>query len=167
MRIAVYPGTFDPITSGHLDIILRSLKLVDKLYVAIALDSSKKALFSAPERVAMIYAELEAYDVPKSLVEVETFSGLLINFAKERSINISIRGLRALADFEYEFQMACMNTILDPEIQTIFLPASTRLQLVSSKLVKEVTRLGGDTGEFLSNRVKEKLKKKLLSQHTT
>ena len=164
MRIAVYPGTFDPITAGHLDIILRSLNLVDKLYIAIAADSSKSVLFSVQERVAMILHELSAHGISKDRVEVEVFSGLMINFAKQKNATISIRGLRALADFEYEFQMSCMNSILNSDLQTIFLPASSKLQLVSSKLVKEVVRLGGDTGEFLSKHVKEKLEAKFLSK---
>ncbi len=158
MRIAIYPGTFDPITAGHLDIICRALKLVDKLYIAVAADSSSKSmLFSAEERLEMIHQELKDLDIKTGAVEVELFSGLMVAYAKEKSATISIRGLRAVSDFEYEFQMSCMNSILDSNIQTIFLPASSKLQLVSSKLVKEVVRLNGDTGCFLSANVKKKL----------
>jgi pantetheine-phosphate adenylyltransferase len=155
--IGVYPGTFDPITAGHIDIIKRGLKLVDKLYVGIAADSAKNALFSLDERVTMIREEISASSLDIERVEVEIFSGLLVNFAKEKNASISIRGVRAIADFEYEFQMSCMNSILDSNIETIFFPASSGLQLVSSKLVKEVIKLGGDVGDFVSKRVKEKL----------
>jgi pantetheine-phosphate adenylyltransferase len=154
--IGIYPGTFDPITAGHLDIIKRSLKLVDKLYIGVAADSSKNALFSLPERVEMIRQEIKASSLD-ARVEVEVFSGLLVKFAKEKKATISIRGVRAIADFEYEFQMSCMNAMLDSNIETIFLPASSGLQLVSSKLVKEVIKLGGDVGDFISERVKSKL----------
>jgi pantetheine-phosphate adenylyltransferase len=158
MRIAIYPGTFDPITAGHLDIIKRSMGLVDKLYVAIAEDSAKKVLFSMEERIAMIEQELQDNCIAN--VEVVSFSGLMVNFAKQKNVTISIRGLRVVSDFEYEYQMACMNRMLDENIQTIFLPASPKLQLVSSNLVKEVVKLGGDIGDFLSNKVKKKLEEK-------
>lgn len=160
-RIGVYPGTFDPITVGHLDIIKRSLRLVDKLYVAIAADSSKNALFSLSERMAMVRQEIEDNNIDAADVEVVVFSGLLVNFAKEKQATVSIRGVRALADFEYEFQMSCMNSMLDQELETIFLPASSGLQLVSSKLVKEVMRLGGDVGSFISDKVKARLSNKI------
>ncbi|MCT4634944.1 MAG: pantetheine-phosphate adenylyltransferase [Rickettsiales bacterium] len=153
-KIGIYPGTFDPITAGHMDIILRASKVLDKLYIGVAMDSMKSPLFSQEERLEMIQQELSDNNIKKGLVEVEAFSGLLVNFAKQRSASIIIRGLRAVSDFEFEFQMSCMNSILDSEMQTIFLPASADLQLVSSKFVKEVTRLGGDTGGFISDRVK-------------
>ena len=159
--IGVYPGTFDPITAGHIDIIKRGLKLVDKLYVGVAADSVKNSLFSLDERVKMIHEEISDSFIDISRVEVEIFSGLLVNFAKEKNASISIRGVRAIADFEYEFQMSCMNSMLDSNIETIFLPASSGLQLVSSKLVKEVIKLGGDVGDFVSKRVKEKLANKI------
>jgi pantetheine-phosphate adenylyltransferase len=159
-KIAIYPGTFDPITAGHLDIITRSSKVVDKLYIGVALDSTKSPLFSQQERVDMIHDELLAKNIKSDKVEVVAFPGLLVSFAKKMSASIIIRGLRAVSDFEFEFQMASMNSILDNELQTIFLPASTELQLVSSMFVKEVTRLGGDAGNFISDRVKEKLKAK-------
>ena len=161
MRVGVYPGTFDPITAGHIDIILRSLKLVDKLYVAISANSIKNPMFSLEERIEMIQEEIIANGINPDSIKVEAFSGLLVNYAKEKSITVSFRGLRASSDFEYEFQMACMNTILDKDIETVFLPASSNLQLVSSKLIKEVSRLGGDTGDFISSRVKARLKAKI------
>jgi pantetheine-phosphate adenylyltransferase len=155
--IGIYPGTFDPITAGHVDIIKRSLKLVDKLYVGVAEDSVKNALFSLSDRVEMIRQEIEDASLDVNRVEVEIFSGLLVKFAKEKNATISIRGVRAIADFEYEFQMSCMNSMLDSNIETVFLPASSGLQLVSSKLVKEVIKLGGDVGDFVSTKVKAKI----------
>lgn len=161
MKIAVYPGTFDPITAGHMDIILRALRVVDKLYIGVGVNSDKETVFSAVEREEMIVNELYTYGINSDKVEVTQFSGLLTEFAKKYSASITIRGIRATSDFEYEFQMACMNSILDKELQTIFLPAATKLQLVSSRLVKEVTKLGGDVGDFVSEQVKIKLKNKL------
>jgi pantetheine-phosphate adenylyltransferase len=160
MKSGIYPGTFDPVTAGHVDIITRSLKIVDKLYIAIAEDSSKTALFSTDERKEMLLQEIADNGIDSSRIEVVIFSGLMVKFAKKHGIAIAIRGLRAMADFEYEFQMSCMNTRLDSDVQTIFLPASSRLQLVSSKLVKEVVKLGGEVDNFLSDKVKNKLQAK-------
>ena len=160
MKIGIYPGTFDPITAGHLDIMLRALKVVDKLYIGIAADSVKSTLFNSDERMLMINQELRANGVKDDLIKVEVFSGLLTEYAKAKNADIIFRGLRAVSDFEYEFQMSCMNSILDNELQTIFLPAASKLQLVSSRIVKEVARLGGNTGDFISDNVKEKLASK-------
>ena len=155
-KIGIYPGTFDPVTSGHVDIAEKALKVVDKLIIGVSNDSEiKKTLFSAEERVEMLKYEFSHIS---NKVEVKAFSGLLVKFATNNNANIIIRGLRAVSDFEYEFQMSCMNSKLNDKIQTIFLPANEKLQLVSSKLVKEVMRLGGDTGDFISNNVRQKLR---------
>lgn len=163
MRIAIYPGTFDPITSGHLYIIKTASKLFDKLYVAIAEENSKTTLFSLSERAEMIVEEVKNNQLNN--VEVASFSGLMVNFAKSKNASYVVRGVRTLSDFEYEMQMASMNSILDEAIQTIFFPSSDEYQLVSSKLVKEVVKLGGNTKNFLSPYVSTKLKEKYIAQH--
>lgn len=161
MKIAVYPGTFDPITKGHLDLITRSIKLVDKLFIAVAAaNDSKSILFSADERVQIIKQELQDNGLISDRVEVEIFTGLLVDYARAKAANLSIRGLRVNSDFEYEFQMANMNFILDEEIETVFLPAKIELQLVSSKAVKEIVKLGGRTDRFISQFVRKKLDEK-------
>jgi len=156
MKVGIYPGTFDPMTVGHLDVVQRSLRVVDKLYIAVAVDNNKSTLFDAEERVDLIKNEVSQY----SNVYVESFSGLLCKFAKEKSATIIIRGLRAISDFEYEFQLAYTNSILANELQTIFLPATSGLEFVSSRFIKEIIKLGGDPGSFISARVKEKVKEK-------
>jgi len=157
-RIGVYPGTFDPVTFGHLDIVARSLKVVDTLFVSVAESSSKDCLFSVEERIHLIQKAIEQMtDIDKSRIIVSSFSGLLIKYARVINASIIIRGIRAVSDFEYEFQLSCMNSKLDPEFQTIFLPASEHFQLISSKIVKEVAKLGGDTREFVTRYTKEKL----------
>ncbi len=160
MKIAIYPGTFDPITFGHMDIIRRAVKLFDKVIIAAAKDNYKNPLFSLDERVALIEEEIAQFDFAKQ-ISVEKFEGLLINYAKSKKSQIIIRGLRAVSDFEYEFQMFGMNSKLDPEIQTVFLPASETNHFIASKLVKEVARLGGDISKFVSPNVAKKLEKKL------
>ncbi|MFT6106700.1 MAG: pantetheine-phosphate adenylyltransferase [Rickettsiales bacterium] len=156
--IAVYPGTFDPITFGHIDIIKRSLKIVDHLIIGVARDTSKNPIFSVEQRIALVKKEVENLD-PGKIVEVVGFEGLLINFAREKNSKIIIRGLRAVSDFEFEFQMFGMNSKLDPEIQTIFLPASESTHFIASRLVKEVARLGGDVSKFVSPNVEIELGK--------
>lgn len=153
--IGVYPGTFDPITNGHLDIVNRSLRLVDHLIVGVAASAGKSPMFSLEERVAMAKREVAAMDLPPGKVaEVRPFGNLLMNFALECNAKFIIRGLRAVSDFEYEFQMCGMNVRLNPDIETVFLMASERNQFISSRFVKEVGRLGGDVGEFVPPRVR-------------
>ncbi len=157
LRVGVYPGTFDPVTKGHMDIVFRAAALVDKLVVAVADNADKGPLFDAAERVAMVEAELEAEFEARGAqacqVEVRAFDNLLTHFARQVDATVIIRGLRAVSDFEYEFQMATMNARLDPDIETVFLSASERQQFVASRLVKEIARLGGDVAEFVSPRV--------------
>lgn len=160
-KIGLYPGTFDPITVGHMDIIKRALSIVDKLVVAVALDTNKKPLFGIEERAALIKADIKAALPPSDLarVEVKTFSGLLMKFAESEKAAVIIRGLRAISDFEYEVQMACLNLKLNSEIQTIFLPASENTQFISSRFIKEISRLGGDISCFVSKNTEKELTK--------
>ena len=162
-KIAIYPGTFDPITFGHLDIIKRASQLFDNLIIAVAKDNSKNPLFSLSERVEIVQKEIEFLNKNEKTVTVEQFEGLLIEYARKKNSNIIIRGLRAVSDFEYEFQMYGMNSKLDPEIQTIFLPASENTQFVAAKLVKEIAKLDGDISKFVPQLVATKLKNKLKS----
>ena len=166
-RVGVYPGTFDPITKGHVDIVARAAPLVDRLVVAVADNAEKGPLFTAQERVEMVEAELEAlraggYDVD---VEVRAFDNLLIHFARQVGASVIIRGLRAVSDFEYEFQMATMNARLDSNIETVFLSASERQQFIASRLVKEIARLGGDVSGFVSPGVAEALAERFAEPH--
>ena len=158
-RVALYPGTFDPLTNGHLDIIGRAVKLYDKLVLGVALNSSKSPLFTFEERVEMArkLAESVAGDTE---IEVLPFEGLLMHFAEEVGANSIIRGLRAVSDFEYEFQMVGMNQRLNPDIETVFLMADPRHQAIASRLVKEIARLGGDIDPFVPPVVKARLLEK-------
>jgi len=158
MKIAIYPGTFDPITNGHLDIIIRSIKFVDKLIIAVSNNSKKNTLFTIDERVEIIKKVFDDENI--SNVEVDTFDGLLMNYVNKKKANIVIRGLRAISDFEYEFQMTGMNYKLNPKIETVFLMSSDKYQLISSKLIKEINSLKGDVSQFVPKAVEIKLKKK-------
>jgi len=160
-RIALYPGTFDPITRGHIDIIRRAVKLVDHLIIGVAINRDKGPLFSLDERVAMVEAEIAAI-IPDhaARVTVRPFEKLLMHFAEEVGAQIIIRGLRAVSDFEYEFQMVGMNAQLNPDIETVFLMADVRHQAVASRLVKEIARLGGDISSFTTPGVTARLLEK-------
>jgi len=154
-RVAVYPGSFDPLTKGHEDLIRRSLEFVDQLIVAVAVNASKQPLFSLEERVALIRQA-----VPDKRVEVQSFEGLLAEFAKRVGASVIVRGLRAVSDFEYEFQMALMNRNLAPEIETVFLVPAFDLTYLSSSLVREVARFGGDVAQLVHPAVQQALKRK-------
>ncbi|MBP6547242.1 MAG: pantetheine-phosphate adenylyltransferase [Phenylobacterium sp.] len=155
-RVGIYPGTFDPIHNGHTDIIGRAVKLVDKLVIGVAINAGKGPLFTLDERVAIL-RDLAA-GLPKDIeIVVQPYEGLLIHFAKEVGASVIVRGLRAVADFEYEFQMTAMNQQLDRDIETVFLMADPRHQAVSSKLVKEIAILGGEVNKFVSPGVREAL----------
>ena len=154
-RIAVYPGSFDPITKGHEDLIHRSLEFVDQLIVAVAVNVSKQPLFSLDERVALIKAA-----VSDERVDVQSFEGLLAEFAKTVGAAVIVRGLRAVSDFEYEFQMALMNRNLAPRIETVFLVPAFDLTYLSSSLVREVARFGGDVSALVDPAVQKALKRK-------
>lgn len=160
-RIGIYPGTFDPITHGHIDIIRRALSVVDKLVVAVAADTGKTPFFTLDEREKIVQEALTDLDIKISeRIEVRQFKGLLVDFAKELDASIIIRGLRAVADYEYEFQMSCINSKLDPTIETVFLPASESTQFIASRLVKQVAQLGGDISPFVPQSVARRLKLK-------
>ncbi|HEV7227357.1 pantetheine-phosphate adenylyltransferase [Brevundimonas sp.] len=147
MRIGLYPGTFDPITNGHMDIIGRAVKLVDRLVIGVARNDDKGPLFSTDERVAMVGAEVAHLG---AAVEVRPFDTLLMHFAESLNAAVIVRGLRAVADFEYEFQMTAMNQRLNADIETVFLMADPRHQAVASRLVKEIARLDGAIDSFVS-----------------
>jgi pantetheine-phosphate adenylyltransferase len=151
-RVGIYPGTFDPITRGHIDIIRRGAKLVDKLIIGVTTNPSKDPMFTPAERLAMV--EREVADIGLTNVEVVGFNALLIKFARAMGANVLIRGLRAVADFEYEYQMAGMNQQLDGQIETVFLMADVSLQPIASKLVKEIALFGGEIASFVSPAVR-------------
>ena len=161
MRVGLYPGTFDPITLGHIDIIRRATRLVDRLVIGVAINRDKGPLFSLEERVEMIEAECASIaEQSGTEIVVHPFENLLINCARDVGAQIVIRGLRAVADFEYEFQMVGMNRVLDDTIETVFLMAEAEHQAIASKLVKEIARLDGDVSNFVTPAVHSALLEK-------
>lgn len=153
-RIGVYPGTFDPITLGHMDIIRRGAKLVDRLVIGVTTNPSKSPMFSLPERMAIV--EREVADIAGD-VTVVSFDSLLMDFAEREGASVIVRGLRAVADFEYEYQMAGMNQQLNNRIETVFLMADVALQPIASRLVKEIAIFGGEIGKFVTPAVREEV----------
>ncbi len=161
--VGIYPGTFDPMTVGHSDVLIKASNIVDKLIVAISSSDSKKPLFSAGNRCEIVESYISKMRSENWLnnncsIEVKSFSGLLVEFASNMNANLIVRGLRAVSDFEYEFQMACMNSRMEPVIQTIFIPASEQNQFISSRLVKEIASLGGDIDNFVNAETAGKIK---------
>ncbi len=157
MRAAIYPGSFDPLTNGHLAIIQRGLRVFDRLVVTVARNLDKTPLFSLEERKALI----EGVVGNEPRVEVDTFDGLLVDYARRKGIHTMLRGLRAASDFEYEFQLANMNRKLDPEFESVFVMTGEDYFFVSARLVREVARLGGDVSAFVPSNVREGLRRKL------
>jgi len=155
-RLAIFPGSFDPLTNGHVDIILRSAHLFERIVVAVLVNADKKPLFAADERIAMIRDVFREY--PN--VEVDTFDGLLVEYARQRRASALVRGLRAVSDFEYEFQMALMNRHLEPTLETVFMMPAEQYTYLSSRLIKEVFQLGGDVHGLVPAVVERRLREK-------
>ncbi|SEH70876.1 pantetheine-phosphate adenylyltransferase [Paracoccus alkenifer] len=161
MRIGLYPGTFDPITLGHVDIIQRATTLVDRLVIGVAINRDKGPLFTLEQRVAMVEAECAAITRACGVeIIVHPFENLLIDCARDVGARVIVRGLRAVTDFEYEFQMVGMNRALDDSVETVFLMADAKRQAIASKLVKEIARLGGDVSKFVTAPVNDALRNK-------
>jgi pantetheine-phosphate adenylyltransferase len=162
--VGVYPGTFDPMTNGHLDVISRATRVVDELIIGVAANVGKSPMFTIEERAAMVEEELPHLSNTNGLkIEVRPFKTLLMHFVMESGASVIIRGLRAVSDFEYEFQMAGMNSRLNQDVETVFLMASDKHQFISSRFVKEIGLLGGDVGHFVSPRVEQKLRERFSS----
>jgi pantetheine-phosphate adenylyltransferase len=157
-RVGVYPGTFDPVTLGHLDIIRRAVRLVDRLVVGVTTNASKSPMFSLPERLAAVEREVAAID---ARITVIAFDSLLMHFAEAQGAAVIVRGLRAVADFEYEYQMACMNQQLGREVETVFLMADAALQPIASRLVKEIAIYGGEIAPFVTPAVRTEVAAKV------
>ncbi len=160
-RVGLYPGTFDPVTMGHMDIISRAMKLVDRLIIGVAVSEAKRPLFLLEERMEMMAEECARLAAPGlARIEIKPFDKLLMHFAEECGVSVILRGLRAVSDFEYEFQMTAMNEQLNREIETAFLMADVRHQAVASRLVKEIARFGGDISAFVTPTVKKRIMEK-------
>jgi pantetheine-phosphate adenylyltransferase len=159
MRTGIYPGTFDPITLGHGDIIRRALNVVDKLIIGVALDTGKEPLFDLATRTALVKSDIAALGANAERVDVKAFEGLLATFARANGASLLVRGLRAVSDFEYEFQMASVNNKIAPDLETVFLTASDHTHFISSRFVKQIARLGGDVLPFVSPNVASALAK--------
>ena len=157
--VGIYPGSFDPITNGHLDLILRGSHIVDRLIVAVLRNEHKRPLFSVPERVEMLQEVVES--IPN--VVVDSFDGLLVHYAADRGATVILRGIRAISDYEYELQMALMNRRLAPDIETVFMMAGEAYSFISSRIVKEVIRLGGNIGGLVPPSVEARLRQRLLA----
>ena len=160
MLRAIYPGSFDPITNGHLDVLSRAARLFDEVIMAVAINQSKQVLFSVEERVELLKASCQ--HLPN--VRVASFNGLLVDFARQSEAKAVIRGLRAVSDFEFEFQMALMNRSLEPELEALFLMPSEEYSYISSRMVKEVARLGGEVSRFVPKCVEDALKARFAAQ---
>jgi pantetheine-phosphate adenylyltransferase len=162
-RVGVYPGTFDPITNGHVDIISRATRIVDRLVIAVAANPGKGPMFTLQERVEMLQEQVELIrNGDGTRIEVKAFDELLMHFVQKLGASMILRGLRAVSDFEYEFQMAGMNTRLNPDVETVFLMASERQQFIASRIVKEVAVLGGDVSPFVPAQVVARVRRKLI-----
>jgi len=159
LRVGLYPGTFDPVTLGHLDIIKRAAPLFDRLVIGVAINRDKNPLFSLEERCAMLERNVQRVETDTEILVVP-FENLLVDFAHQQNANVIIRGLRAVSDFEYEFQLVGMNRAIDPTIETVFLMADAGHQAIASRLVKEIARLGGDVSSFVTPGVEKDLKQK-------
>ena len=158
-RTALYPGSFDPFTNGHLDILRRAVKMFDKVIVTVAVNNKKNTVFTGDERVALIRECINEYDWAER-VEIEQFTGLLVDFAKQTNINVLLRGVRQISDFEYEFRMALTNRRLAPEVDTLFLMPDEQLTFISATIVKEVAAWGGDLSSFVPDNVAKALRRK-------